>query len=97
MTTGAVTAGSSHNQGLGGRFWPYTLYTYDAQTDTYRTEGRVDAWDWQIWENNPDFAPFPDELDTSGTGFLYFITDARTGERPGRWTHPYTRPGGTST
>ena len=81
--TGAVTAGSSHNQGLGGRFWPYTLYTYDAQTDTYRTEGWVDAWDRQIWENNPDFAPFPDELDTSGTGFLYYITDAQTSERVG--------------
>ena len=81
--TGAVTEDWSYNQGLGGRFWPYTIYTYDAQTDTYRTEGWVDAWDRQIWENNPDFAPFPDELDTSGTGFLYFITDARTGEETG--------------
>ena len=81
--TGAVTVGTSHNQGLGGRFWPYTLYTYDARTDAYRTAGSVDAWDRQIWENNPDFAPFPDELDTSGTGFLYYITDGQTSERTG--------------
>ena len=82
--TGAVTVRSSHNQGLSGRFWPYSIYTYDGTTDTYRYEGWVSAWDRQIWEDNPNvFSPFPDELDTSGTGFLYFIIDARTGERLG--------------
>ena len=81
--TGAVTVGASHAQGSSGRFWPYSIYTYNASTDTYRDEGWVTAWDRQIWDNNPDFAPFPEELDTSGTGFLYYITDAQTSERVG--------------
>ena len=76
---GAITAGASHNQGLGGRFWPYTLYTYDAASDSYRRVGLVDAWDRQlseeesaVWAGVP---PFPEELDTSGTGFLYYIME----------------------
>ena len=40
----------------------------------------MDAWDREISDNNPGFLPFPEELDTSGTGFLYYITDARKGE-----------------
>ena len=100
--TGAVAAGSSHNQGWGGRFWPYTLYTYDAPTDTYRTVGSVDAWDREISDNNPGFPPFPEELDTSGTGFLYYIADARTGEEMGpvdasgyeAWRGQYLDPDG---
>ena len=81
--TGAVTVGASHAQGSSGRFWPYSIYTYNASTDTYRDEGWVTAWDRQIWDNNPDFAPFPEELDTSGTGFLYFIMNNQTSERVG--------------
>ena len=78
-----MTVGASHAQGSSGRFWPYSIYTYNDSTDTYRDEGWVTAWDRQIWDNNPDFAPFPEELDTSGTGFLYYITDAQTSERVG--------------
>ena len=64
---------------MGGRFWPYTLYTYDAASDSYRRVGLVDAWDRQlseeesaVWAGVP---PFPEELDTSGTGFLYYIME----------------------
>lgn len=70
---GAVMAGWSHNQGWGGRFWPYNLYQYDPDSDSYTMVGMVDAWDREISDNNEGFTPFPTELDVSGTGFLYYI------------------------
>ena len=81
--TGAVTVRWSHNQTRGGRFSPYTLYVYDTPTVTYRNVGSVEAWDRRFSDNHPDDLPFPEELDTSGTGFLYYITDSRTSERIG--------------
>ena len=81
--TGAAAAGWSHNHTRGGRFSPYTLYVYDNATDTYRNVGSVEAWDRRFSDNHPDGLPFPEELDTSGTGFLYYITDAQTSERIG--------------
>ena len=71
---GVVTAGAGHNQGRGGDFWPYTLYVYDASSDTYVSVGSVDAWDKKLSDENPDvLPPFPTELDKSGSGFLYYI------------------------
>lgn len=71
---GVVTAGAGHNQGRGGDFWPYTLYVYDASSDTYVYVGSVDAWDKKLSDENPDvLPPFPTELDKSGSGFLYYI------------------------
>ena len=43
----------------------------------------MEAWDRRFSDNHPDDLPFPEELDTSGTGFLYYITDSRTSERIG--------------
>ena len=73
---GIIKAYASHNQGWGGRFWPYTVYEYDPVEDAYIEKGRVDAWDSQLSEDNPDLLPpFPKEQDTSGSGFLYYIYD----------------------
>lgn len=65
---GAIQAGWSHNQGLAGDFWPYTLYTYNPESDLYRDVGSVDAW-------SRDFQPqnYPADTDTSGTGFVYYV------------------------
>ena len=65
---GAIQAGWSHNQGLAGDFWPYTLYVYDPEGDLYRDVGSVDAW-------SRDFQPqnYPADTDTSGTGFVYYV------------------------
>lgn len=70
---GVVLAGCSHNQGWGGRFWPYNLHQYDAETDSYVYISSVDAWDRWISDNNEGFPAFPTELDVSGTDFLYYI------------------------
>lgn len=79
---GAVKAGWSHNQGWGGRFWPYTLYLYHSETDSYEAVGMVDAWDREISDLNPGFTPFPSEIDTSGAGFVYYIMEDGVSERP---------------
>lgn len=76
---GAVAAGWSHSQGWSGRFQPYNLYQYDPDSDSYTFVGSADAWDREISDHNEGFTPFPTELDTSGTGFLYYI-QSDTGE-----------------
>jgi len=65
---GVIQVGWSHNQGHGGRFWPYNLYIYEADTDSYRQVGAVDAWDADL--PVPDY---PVDIDVSGTGFVYYL------------------------
>lgn len=66
---GILTAGWSHNQGKGGSFWPYFLYEYDSETDQYSKVGSVDAWDESL-----GLEGYPKEIDTSGAGFVYYIS-----------------------
>ncbi len=70
---GIVEAEWSHNQGRGGEFWPYTLYQYDQETDTYVTVGMVDAWDKSLSETDFNGDAFPEEKDLNGDGILYYI------------------------
>lgn len=73
---GVVEAGWSHNQGLAGRFWPFTLYQYDPDTDIYVELASVDAWDKAFFPLDWDGTPFPDEIDGSGDGIVYYIRSA---------------------
>ena len=73
---GIVQAKWSHNQGLAGdTFWPYSLFQYDASIDCYRPYYNVDAWDKACGETNGDGQPFPTEVDKSGVGIVYFISE----------------------
>ena len=76
---GVLTAGWSHNQGKGGSFWPYFLYEYHPETDQYVKIGSVDAWDQSL-----GLEGYPKEVDTSGTGFVYYISSGDTIT----WDHP---------
>ena len=72
---GFIKAEWSHNQGY-GELWPFTLYRYDAQSDSYVEAGTVNTWDKEIreqWYSGTEGQPFPDELDTDGDGTLYNI------------------------
>lgn len=69
--SGAVKALLSHNQSLGA-LWPYVLYTYLPQTDTYRAGDIVTAWD-KIRGTGEHGEPFPEEADRSGTGTVYYV------------------------
>ncbi len=65
---GVIEAGVMHNQGLAGRFWPYTIYTYDSEDAEYKFYKYIDAWDKEVYPDG-----FPAEADTSGTGIVYYI------------------------
>ena len=92
---GIVSADWSHNQGLAGLgdFWPYTLYQYKQESDTYIEIASVDAWNKERADEDYEGNPFPDELDIDGDGFIYFVTAEGTyaqntvvdGEEYERW------------
>ena len=70
---GIVEASWSHNQGLAGRFWPCTLYRYDAVSDSYLPAACVDAWDREFFETDYDGNPFPADADPNGNNIVYYI------------------------
>lgn len=72
---GHIKADWSHNQGHAGEsFWPYTLYAYDAQSDSYKVSATVDAWDKKIADKNYDGEAFPDKIDNNGHGIVFLLT-----------------------
>lgn len=74
-TGGLVEAGWSHNQGMAGyNFWPYTLMGYNPAAKVYEAIAHVDAWDKDFAEVDYNGKRFPDDLDTDGTGIVYFVT-----------------------
>ena len=81
---GIIKAKWGHNQRLGGDFWPYSLYQYAPDSDSYVFVGMVDAWDknYPGEDNHKDL--FPSDIDKSGTGFVYYIMEDRQYDN----THP---------
>lgn len=71
---GLVKVMASHLQGYSGEFWPYSVYQYDPETDTYALLANVDALsrDALIAAGREDEA-YPEDADTSGSGMVYFI------------------------
>ncbi|MBQ8515259.1 MAG: hypothetical protein IJ496_07665 [Ruminococcus sp.] len=81
-SNGMIEVGISHNQGHSGRFWPYTMYQYDAETDSYNAVAYVEAVDKdvidtinsQLTEAGEEPAwDYPEEADISGSGLVYYI------------------------
>lgn len=70
---GLMTVDISHNQGYAGRFWPYSLYKYNSESDSYDLVGRVDAWDKEISSTMNSGKVFPKDVDTDNTGIVYYI------------------------
>lgn len=72
----SIKAEWPNNDGLSGELlWPYSLYKYDSQNDSYVFSGAVQAWDKSLYETSPDGTPFPDEADKDGDGILYYISE----------------------
>lgn len=70
---GMIRALWSHNQGVAGEnFWPYDLYRYDAETDSYQIAGMVDAWDCNFARNSQG-ETFPEDVDADGDGMVYYV------------------------
>lgn len=70
---GIIKEDWSHNQGLAGDFWPYTLYQYDPETDQYISVGMVDAWGRTVSETNYSNEKFPSFCDADEDGVVYYI------------------------
>ena len=71
---GVITAGWSHNQGLGPDFTPYDLYQYEVKDDTYIKIGSVDTWDKEYFPVDTwTDTVFPDEIDSDGDGVIFMI------------------------
>lgn len=77
---GIIKAEWSHNQGRGPDFWPFTLYSYDSDTDSYIEIGAVDTWDKKYFSQTNDGTPFPDDADIDGDGIVYTIRDGGVGD-----------------
>jgi len=70
---GIVEVGWSHNQTHGG-LWPYELYGYDADGDYYYHIASVYAADKEIMEAAGIGEEYPEEVDVSGTGRVYYVS-----------------------
>jgi len=64
---GLLSVGWSHNQGH-GEMWPYTLFRYNSETNTYDTVAIVDSWDEAIKSED-----YPKDIDTEGAGTVYYL------------------------
>ena len=87
---GCIRADASHNQGLAGDFWPYALYRYDAESDSYQQVAVADAWDGSIHPQDYAGNPFPKDADVSGAGIVYYV--AENGESYGESGTPDVAP-----
>jgi len=74
---GIIRAKWGSNQRLGGDFWPYSLYQYAPDLDSYVFVGMVDAWDKNYLGGDDHKNEFPSDIDKSGTGFVYYIMKDR--------------------
>ena len=74
---GILEAMWSHNQGAAGdALWPYTMYSYNKDIDSYEVIAQVDAWDKSFSEIGytiEAYSKFPDEIDIDSDGILYYV------------------------
>ena len=78
---GCVKENVSHNHGLAGVFWPYSVSKFNKKTGKYEGKGGVDAWSEEAFPTNhfENNKPFPKEIDVVNDGFIYYIDDESAG------------------
>ena len=76
---GCIKEDVSHNQGLAGEFWPYSVSKFNKETGEYEAVGGADAWSKEDFPQDFDGKPFPDDIDKTGDGFIYYIYDESAG------------------
>ena len=67
---GIVKAEASHNQTFGA-MWPYALFVYNKETDSYDWLASAHADDRAVMEQVGKGADYPAQADTSGSGTVY--------------------------
>lgn len=71
---GIIKAEASHNH-TRGEFWPFVLYQYESESDSYKQIAYVSSWDKEITSEWDEGQPFPDELDKDGDGTVFNICE----------------------
>ena len=102
---GILKVDASHNHTLSEKVWPYTLYQYNAESDSYDVIAQVEAWDKEISDTDYEENKFPDDADTDGDQTVYYImkTDEYAqkelvdGEAYDQWYESYRNGAGTIT
>ena len=80
---GCVKAKASHNHTLSGEFWPYSLSKFNEKTGKYEDIGYVEAWQKEHYPKDYSGNPFPDRIDKTGDGIVYYISaDGFDGKKP---------------
>ena len=72
LKNGNLKALSSHNQ-TWGEMWPYALYQYMTESDSYELVGYAHAEDKGIFEANGALERYPGEADVSDAGTVYYV------------------------
>ena len=94
---GILKADASHNHTLSEKIWPYTLYRYNVETDSYDVIAQVEAWDKDFSDTDYDGNAFPENLDVDGDQTVYYIMETAEydnrvpvdGEEYDRWYESY--------
>lgn len=73
---GILMVDASHNHTLSEKVWPYTLYQYNAESDSYDVIAQVEAWDKDLSDTDYEGNAFPDDVDKDGDLTVYYIMDA---------------------
>lgn len=69
---GYVKAAATHNQ-TNGALWPYQLYQYQPETDTYQALYLVYSCDRESLERLGRGEEYPQAADKSGAGIVYYV------------------------
>lgn len=72
---GLVIAEASHNHTYSD-VWPYAVYLYSVELDSYAFERHIHAWDKSVTDVGMlggEEIPFPDEADIDGDGIVYYV------------------------
>ena len=73
-SNGVIEVLWSHNQGSAGdSLWPYTMYKYNKESDSYDVIAGVDAWNKSFNTQSYLAEEFPSEVDKDGDGIVYYI------------------------
>lgn len=81
LANGGLKALDSHNQTY-GEMWPYSLYRYLPESDSYEYVGHVHAADRKYLELEEHPEDYPAEADVSGAGTVYYVSEDGWGTVP---------------
>lgn len=79
LANGNLKVLDSHNQ-TDGEAWPFSLYRYLPESDSYELAGHIHTADRKYLEAHPE--RYPAEADLSGTGTVYYVGEDGWGTVP---------------